>query len=215
MKRKEKFSKKRKLNALYYVLIVTAVICTAVAGITAYMFLNNYNIKDSEPKHSNLLPERTDDGGVASAVYKAQTEESQPDTISSGTDGQMEIEIPPSSLPENHKGFTWEVLKDGTVINEFERAYSIVFGSPEEYSRLRGVTTFRGNNYRNSPCYGFADVTEEKLESIWFSKTGYIDIWTGVGWTGQPAVVKWDPELKNIMNIFPGKKSKQGLIEVL
>jgi outer membrane protein assembly factor BamB len=89
------------------------------------------------------------------------------------------------------------------------------FGTPDEYSSLEGITCFRGNNYRDSASYGFADVVSGKLEKVWSKKIGYIDTWTGVGWNGQPAIVKWDSNTKNIMNMYENKKSKDDLKEVI
>ncbi|MGE5329940.1 MAG: PQQ-binding-like beta-propeller repeat protein [Deltaproteobacteria bacterium] len=92
---------------------------------------------------------------------------------------------------------------------------NISFGNPEDYSSVSGVVCFRGNNYRNSASYGTAQIKEEKLETIWNYKIGSLDNWTGVGWNGQPAIVKWDDSVKNIMNIFPAKKKKANLKEVI
>ena len=39
--------------------------------------------------------------------------------------------------------------------------------------------------------------------------------WTGSGWTGQPLMVQWDEDTKNIMNLYPEKKSKKDLVEVI
>ena len=91
----------------------------------------------------------------------------------------------------------------------------ISFGSPSDYSSLPGVVCFRGNNYRNSASYGTAKIKEEKLETIWSYKIGSLDGWTGVGWNGQPAIVKWDDSVKKIMNIYAAKKLKSDLKEVI
>jgi len=92
---------------------------------------------------------------------------------------------------------------------------SISFGNPSEYSSLAGVVCFRGNNFRNSAAYGTAQIKKEKLETIWSYKIGSLDSWTGVGWNGQPAIVKWDDSVKKIMNILPAKKKKSNLKEVI
>ena len=34
-------------------------------------------------------------------------------------------------------------------------------------------------------------------------------------WTGQPLLVQWDDNVRNIMNINPEKKSKRDLVEVI
>lgn len=109
----------------------------------------------------------------------------------------------------------YDILSDNKLVDEYFREYSISFPDSEDYSELEGVTCFRGNNFRNSPSYGNIDIKEGKLEKVWSLNIGYIDIWTGVGWNGQPAIVKWNNDIKNIMNIYPEKKQKDNLKEVI
>mgnify|MGYP002395768699 CR=1 FL=1 len=116
------------------------------------------------------------------------------------------------SLPSRFK-FSSGVLKNGKPVLNYTN--SISFPNPSEYSSLPGVTSFRGNNYRNSASYGFVDVKEKKLEKVWSFKTGFLDTWTGVGWTGQPAIVKWDSDMLKIMNINSSKKGKSELKEII
>lgn len=111
--------------------------------------------------------------------------------------------------------FEYDIINNSSVLKSYKRNYPLNFGTPDEYSSLEGVTCFRGNNYRDSASYGFADVTSEKLEKVWSKRIGYIDSWTGVGWNGQPAIVKWDNTTKNIMNMYQSKKSKNDLKEVI
>lgn len=129
--------------------------------------------------------------------------------------GKSPDAVPLANLPAQFKGFSSQVMVDGKPVNEFIRPYDIDFPTPDKYSALEGVTCFRGNNYRDSASYGFADVKFQKLEKVWFVKNGRIDIWTGVGWNGQPAIVKWPDEVKNIMNITPVKKKKSNLKEII
>lgn len=105
---------------------------------------------------------------------------------------------------------SWE--KEDYKDNEEDK---IIMGSSEEYSDIEGVTCFRGNNYRNSASYGKANIKEEKLEVIWKIPIGSTDRWTGVGWNGQPAIVKWPKELLDKINLFEEKKKKENLKEVI
>ena len=109
----------------------------------------------------------------------------------------------------------WERLVGNKVVDEFQREDEINFGTAEEYYPLPGVPTFRGNNYRNSATYGTTTITEEALDAIWSKSVGALDGWPGVGWTGQPLVVKWDEETKAIMNLYANKKQKTDLVEVI
>ena len=54
-----------------------------------------------------------------------------------------------------------------------------------------------------------------KLELVWSVKVGHIDDWSGVGWTGQAAVVRWPDETRKAMHIDKEKKDKPGLTEVI
>jgi len=117
--------------------------------------------------------------------------------------------------------------------------YPIHFGMPGDYSHL-GVTTFRGNNFRNSASWGNATVTQERLEIRYQMNIGRMERtdtitcaqasctvpncaevhrrvirWTGVGWPGQPAIVQWDPEVQQMMNLHPEMRDREGLVEVI
>lgn len=112
------------------------------------------------------------------------------------------------------EGFSSEVIFNDKIVENYA-GNGIIFGGAEDYSPLEGVTCFRGNHYRDSAAFGTPDITEYKLEKVWSKNIGYIDTWTGVGWNGQPAIVKWPDQIKNIMNIEPSKKAKENLKEVI
>lgn len=105
-------------------------------------------------------------------------------------------------------------IKD-RLCEEYDIDESIIMKEGQEYNKTIGITTFRGNTYRDSASYGNADITQRKLEKIWHIPIGAIDRWTGIGWNGQPAIVKWDKEILNMMNIFQDKKDKSDLKEVI
>lgn len=111
----------------------------------------------------------------------------------------------------------WTLVNNKTVKN-YTPPYNIAFGSPEMYSELEGVTTFRGNNFRTSPSWGKADVKEKKLEIVWTHDIGAVSgagsYWPGAGWTGQPLLVHWSEDVRKVMNINADLKSKD-LVEVI
>ncbi|UKI19194.1 MAG: PQQ-binding-like beta-propeller repeat protein [Oscillospiraceae bacterium] len=90
------------------------------------------------------------------------------------------------------------------------------------YSSLRGVVTFRGDNFRSGGAYGTADIVKKRFSpDIWTCRTGRLDktngrgkYWTGSGWTGQPIIINWDENTRRLMNLYPDKKEKD-LIEVI
>ncbi len=119
-----------------------------------------------------------------------------------------------ASNPANW-GIQWEVFQGTQKVENFRRSEPISFGDPQDYFALPGISAFRGNNYRDSATYGTASITEQRVETVWTVDTKSLDNWTGSGWTGQPLIVKWDQETKDIMNLYDLKKMKTDLVEVI
>ncbi|MDR1833364.1 MAG: PQQ-binding-like beta-propeller repeat protein [Propionibacteriaceae bacterium] len=92
------------------------------------------------------------------------------------------------------------------------------FGAGETYTSVPGVLTFRGNNYRDAPAYGTADVVEKKLEIVWTQEIGEVrgdgSYWPGAGWTGQPLLVNWPAETREAMG-FDAEFAQKDLVEVI
>ena len=110
---------------------------------------------------------------------------------------------------------TWEIIVNDEIVESFTREEPISFGYDCDYFALPGVATFRGNNHRNSPTYGTANITQGKISRLWKYQIGMFNDWGGCCWTGQPLVVQWDDETKAIMNLYKDKKEKDGLVEVI
>jgi len=119
-----------------------------------------------------------------------------------------------SSNPENW-GVKWEIISQGSIVDNYTPSQAISFGDPKDYFALPGIATFRGNNFRDSAVYGTATVSEKTISKAWSSNIGSLNGWPGSGWTGQPLMVQWDQDTKNVMNMFPDKKAKEGLVEVI
>ena len=125
------------------------------------------------------------------------------------------LSIDTYSKVSGRTGYAYSVIHKGQLTSSYQRAYDISFPAPSHYNSVEGILSFRGNNYRNTAAYGLADIKEKKLEIVWDKSIGSIDSWTGVGWTGQPTLVKWPEETKSIMNISAEKKAKDDLVEVI
>lgn len=95
----------------------------------------------------------------------------------------------------------------------------ISFGLGSAYTEAEGIITFRGNNFRSSPAYGYANMEEHTLNAIWSKDTGALTsgskTWTGSGWTGQPLIMKWPKEIRSHMNMYDTAKEKEDLAEVI
>lgn len=117
-----------------------------------------------------------------------------------------------SARPYNYYQFTEDVIVDGEVTKYYFDNDNINFEDSSEYGSDLGVLTFRGNNYRDGGSYGTVDIQEEKLEIIWDFDIGIIKtpsggFWPGVGWTGQPSIINWEPEVLATMNVYPQFKN--------
>lgn len=86
----------------------------------------------------------------------------------------------------------------------------------ENYTDMEGIITFRGNSLRNRPSYGISNIESERLVKHWeFNTIGRSTWGGGSGWTGQPTIVRWSEEIKEIMNIEEEFKNKEGFTEVI
>ena len=119
-----------------------------------------------------------------------------------------------TSNPESWE-IEWKIFEGTENVENYDRTLPIHFGDPDNYFALPGIATFRGNNYRNTASYGTAEVTDETFDLIWSHNIGALGDWGGCGWTGQPLIVQWDDETKQIMNLYDDKKEKEGLVEVI
>ena len=118
-------------------------------------------------------------------------------------------------------GIQPELELDGEVVSNYERPDKIDFPLASPYTKMQGVVTFRGDNFRSGATYGTLAGAPKKLREGWAVTTGRLEkgygkgYWTGSGWTGQPLIVRWDDQLKAVMNLYPHKKEKKGLVEAI
>lgn len=83
-----------------------------------------------------------------------------------------------------------------------------------------GVFTFRSDGMRQNAAFGTAEMPLEQLSILWQTELGSLrtsDSGTlyGLGWTGQPAIVKWSVEVRGMMNLSEEKKAVKALKEVI
>ena len=209
------FMKKKYLIVLALISVLVT-LCVYMADIFSF-FENRFDNVES-PDVAAVTPSpsgnNVDSGSNTSNTPSAILEPVASPTPALQEPVEYNAEVIPECLPENYN-IVYDVISDRDVLSTSETIPTINFPAPENYSLLEGITCFRGNNYRNSASYGFAEIVSEKFEEVWSVKVGYIGDWTGVGWTGQPAIVKWEDSIKKIMNISQEKKAKTDLIEVI
>lgn len=109
------------------------------------------------------------------------------------------------------------------MANSYQRSEPIEFPSADAYNaeNIKGILTFRGNNWRNMSGTDTVNLTEYKLTQVWdkaissLTKGGGSGSWSGCGWTGQPLIVQWPAETRRIMNLRDWAKQKENLVEVI
>ena len=161
-------------------------------------FLKDYNLFDLINGKNDSSNSGNDDVAKSKTNYSLPVADNKIDEI---------------AAVSNYKNFSYEIIYPANYNTRGNDR--IIFGHPDNYSKLSGITCFRGNNYRDSASFGYIKPNPEKLEIKWSLGIGAIDIWTGVGWTGQPAIIEWPDYLKKNMNIFENKKTKKYLKEVI
>jgi len=112
------------------------------------------------------------------------------------------------------------IMSNGEIVDDFSLTPRIDFGFGGDYSQIEGITTFRGNNFRDGASYGSANIREVKFGEKWSRGTASLTapdgaVWTGHGWSGQPHIVKWPKQTREIMNMHDWAKEQQELIEVI
>lgn len=122
---------------------------------------------------------------------------------------------------EKDLGIECGLEADGQAVREYRRAEEIYFAPDAPYTKMEGIVTFRGDNLRSGAAFGTLETAPTRIEKAWSIETGRLKkgygsgFWTGSGWTGQPLIVRWDAELRALMNIYPHKKEKDGLTEAI
>ena len=211
----------------------------ALAGLRTWQFIQYRKRLLRRQNNRRKIPTRPDDltlllYGVAvvllvlALVFLMTGRTPQPSGEEPPQDSTPPTEPPVVYEPEKtaysdpvNWGIEWDIFDAGTQVSTYNRSNPITFDDPADYFALPGVATFRGNNYRSSATYGTAAVTEETLTTLWSTPTqalaGGADdrSWSGSGWTGQPLIVKWDETTKQQMNLYPEKKAKEDLVEII
>ena len=220
-------------NLLYALAVIFSI--TAVILIISFISVKIKNKKSESVKKS----------GVALAVMMAifvvlasfsvafapsvpqQTITTEPSSDEEETTESIPVDLPveePMPVLKPHateetspkkQGITWEIISNGSITNNFKRPDTISFASGDEYAKLDGIFSFRGDNYRSGATFSTAEINDAVLTQKWNSHVGSLNGWGGCGWTGQPLVVRWDNDTKAIMNMYPEKKNKENLVEAI
>ncbi len=96
----------------------------------------------------------------------------------------------------------------------------IIAQNPGQYSFWDGgVFTFRGDNFHRNASFGTAEIAQGSMSILWQKELSSIKTSSGtlygVGWTGQPAIIKWPRLIREMMDLNPDKKDVSALREVI
>ena len=200
----------RSILQMMYLATVLVLVCTVLCFSRYRTFgkqMDAGNIGSSST--SDSVSSNTGDSSSENSSSDENTEDNTP-----VPDPTYTPEKTDKSDPKNW-GISWDIIDHGSIVDSYKLKDSISFSKPEDYFALPGIATFRGNNFRNSAVYGTATVLEKTISKKWSSNVGSLNGWPGCGWTGQPLMVQWDAETRAVMNMYPEKKAKDGLVEVI
>lgn len=222
--------KRRKQNNGFVALIaLTLVLLLTVFGVLLYSLVP----RDDSADASSASTAVTDANGavtsasiIISTPSPAPIESMAPDQNSVLYPAAALVNVPmgqpDKGLSPSERGVTQSVLSGDTEIAPYLRANAIAFGDPLDYQSVPGILTFRGNNFRNCASWGTVAANPTALEQVWeynsigtLSSSSWAFSWMGTGWTGQPLAIQWDFDLQQKMNMYPDKKVKQGLTEII
>ncbi len=99
---------------------------------------------------------------------------------------------------------------------DVEKIHMPVLG---EYTKQKmGILTFRTDAFRQNASIGTVKGMNS-LDIAWTAEAGSIrgagQTYYGIGWVGQPAIVKWSKEVREQSEMYDAKKEKSGLKEVI
>ena len=113
------------------------------------------------------------------------------------------------------------VYESTKKLTDYTRAEKDVLKMPaaDAYTTLPyGVMTYRGNAFRQNAAVGTVDELSG-MSLKWTAEAGSVRgasaTYYGIGWTGQPAIVKWSREVRAFTNIVAEKRDTTALKEVI
>lgn len=125
-----------------------------------------------------------------------------------------------STTPSKYIEYT-NIMVNDQIVESYTAETPIDFGLGSDYTDVEGIVTFRGNNFRDEPTYGTANIVNGKFDTnTWNVSTGSLTApdnayWSGSGWVGQPLMMAWPKEMRQHMNMYDWAKNADHLVEVI
>ena len=169
-----------------------------------------------------VIPDEPTEAPTATPVPTA-TPEPTPTPVPTATPEPTPTPLP--ALTASSDASKLQMASSAYIDNKSQKSYQretpLEAPNPDNYTWWdAGVLPFRGDNFRRNAAFGTAEIANDQMNVIWKKELGHLataDSGTlyGVGWTGQPAIVKWSKEVRNVMNLKEEKKSVSALREVI
>ncbi len=114
---------------------------------------------------------------------------------------------------------TTVIYKDDKKVSEYEREKPLNMPTSDEYlTRPFGVTTYRGNAFRQNAAVETVE-NPTSLALAWTVEAGSVAgssrNYYGIGWTGQPVIAKWPSDVRKSMTIDQARKDQKNMKEVI
>lgn len=248
MTQQHRRKKRRRVQPRFYVIVsIFALLVLVLIALIAWTAISCIQERrEEQERHNQFLIEEE----RLQSEYNAQVQEnpegfenvarptiSYEDYVKGATIPPVPTPIPtptptPRATPRavadsnpDHFGFVPHLEIDGqeVVANSYVRTDTMEFPDADAYvaEGVKGILTFRGNNWRNMSSTDPVNLTEFKLTQVWYkgisaiTKGGGSGSWSGCGWTGQPLIVQWPKETRKIMNLHSWAKEKDNLVEII
>ena len=114
---------------------------------------------------------------------------------------------------------TTVIYKDGKKVKEYLREKALNMPASDDYlPKAFGVTTFRGNAFRQNAALGTVE-NPSSLTLLWTAEAssvaGESRTYYGIGWTGQAVIVRWPADIRKSTNMDDVHKEQKYLTEVI
>jgi len=220
--------KRKQNNGLLALIALTAVLLLTVVVVLLYSVFSS----GDDSGAADATAAATDAGGTTNASIIITTPSPTPvesmalyqNFVLYPAAAKVNVPMgqPGKGLSPSERGIAQSVMSGETEVSPYVRTDAISFGDPLEYQSVPGILTFRGNNFRNCASWGSIASNPTTLEQTWeynsigtLPSSSWAFSWMGTGWTGQPLAIQWDFDLQQKMNMYPDKKAKEGLTEII
>ncbi len=229
---KKKKKRRRRVQPRFYVIIsLFIILILLLVGLLVFMILALIENSGQRTAYNEYLEQNsTGVYGVSASpitfedfkAYGSPTPTPTPTPTPSPTPKPTPHPVATSN-PELF-GYADKLQVDGNEIdaNSYHRSEPISFPDADSYNQVKGILTFRGNNWRNRSSTDPVSLTEFKMTKIWeyginaLAKGSGSGSWSGCGWTGQPLIVEWPAETRRQMaSMNAAAREKEGLVEVI